>query len=592
MKKSNIYLLFVAVLLLAAVVVVPIFAQTGESDFVPDVGPGEGAPIIGVYFGGDPATTNPILVQDGTSGDVVSYLFPPLIGTDPETGLPMQNHPRALAQTWEISEDGTVFTFQLRQDRVWSDGTAVTANDIVYAYDAIMSGEVDTSLISSFDGIVSSVVALDDYTLEVTFAQANCDATFVAQTLPVVPSHYYQTIYPTYADMTYDNENNLNPEVTSGPFSFGNFRAGEQVTLLADQNYVGSPAGYVVPEGLILKSVADAIVGIEQFLAGDVNWIDSVPEDRQAEMQAGGQAGDFHYVEYPASNQQVLIFNLADPANPLDGRDADGNIVEQPPHPVLGDARVRQAIAYAMNYDEMNTLAFSGLGIPVGGLMLPQSWAYNPELQPYPHDLAMAMQLLDEAGFVDDDGDEATPRVATEDALYAEAGTALSFTFTTYGGNPSIDAFNQLFEEQIEAAGFDVTTDVVEFQVLVENLLGQTYDLIVVFFGPDPRTPNDMYDLFSANADAVGGGFNTGSFYNAEFEELMDEARALPGCDVDARRALYDRAQEILYTELPWISVNTSMVPIVLTGELQNFEPRRLSYTWNLSAWTITPAGE
>src|SRR5690349_5221714 len=143
MKKSNFYVLFVAVFLLIAMVVVPIIAQegTGESDFVTDVGPGEGAPIIGTYFGGDPATMNPILVQDGTSADVVRFLFPALIGTDAETGLPAQNHPRGLVETWDISEDGTVFTFHLRQDRVWSDGTPVTANDVVYAYNVIMSGE-------------------------------------------------------------------------------------------------------------------------------------------------------------------------------------------------------------------------------------------------------------------------------------------------------------------------------------------------------------------------------------------------------------------------------------------------------------------
>ncbi len=72
--------------------------------------------------------------------------------------------------------------------------------------------------------------------------------------------------------MTTENPANLNPEVTAGAFKFANFRAGEQVTLLADQNYPDSPAGFVVPEGFVYKTVADQLVEFEQFLNGQISY--------------------------------------------------------------------------------------------------------------------------------------------------------------------------------------------------------------------------------------------------------------------------------------------------------------------------------
>ena len=168
--------------------------------------------------------------------------------------------------------------------------------------------------------------------------------------------------------------------MTSGIFNFGNFRSGEQVTLTANQDYPDAPGG-VIPEGYIQRQLANQTVEVDEFLAGNLTLLDSVPEDRQAELE--GMAANNQVQEFKglSSGWQYLAFNLADPTNPQNGLDDQGNPIDQGHHPIFGDVRVRQAVAYAINYDALNQGAFSNNGIPVTSPMLTTSWAYNEHAQ-------------------------------------------------------------------------------------------------------------------------------------------------------------------------------------------------------------------
>jgi len=584
MRKSFRY----AALLFCLLLTMPVLAQ----DSAAPLGPGEGAPVVFGNFGGDIATLNPILVNDQSSQDVIDRLFPLFIGADPETALPQPGALRSIAADWSFSKDNKVMTVTLRDDWKWSDGTPITSADVKYAYDAIVSGDVETPTTSAVQPYVESVEAPDPQTVVITFKDADCTAVQVAASIPVVPAHYYQQIYPTFKDMTAENENNLNPEVTGGPFKFSNFRAGEQVTLTDDQGYPDSPAGYVVPRGFIYKSVADQLVEVEQFLAGDITVVQSVPEDRQADMETRAANSEIQLYKTPATSWQIILFNMANPANPQAGLDDKGNHVEQEPHPIFGDVRVREAFVHAVNHEALNQGAFSGTGVPVGGPMLPQSWAYDENIKPYEFDPELSKQLLDEAGFVDDDNNPNTPRVATEDALYAEPGTPLEFSLTTFTGNPSVDAASILIQDQLKQVGFKMNLDVIEFTPMLDKLVGQTYDALMVFWGVTPTRPQDMFDQLSAEADVPGSGFNTGSYYNPDFEAAMKAARdpqQTNSCDQAKRKELYDQAQEIIHKEVPYFLLNTSIVPIAVQNSVENFDPKQNSIFWNLPAWSIRP---
>ncbi|MBK8136958.1 MAG: hypothetical protein IPK52_14200 [Chloroflexi bacterium] len=577
--NRNIARWLLAIGVAAALMVAPVMAQD-------PLGAGEGQPVIWGNFGGDIATTNPILVNDGGSADVVNRLYPVFIGTDPETALEVPGAARSLATDWSYSDDGLVLTVKLRDDWTWSDGTPITSADVKYAYDAIMSGDVDTPIASTLTNVVS-LEAPDATTVVITYATADCTAVTTATNIPVVPANYYQSLYPTFADMTAEAEANLNPEVTAGPFKFANFRAGEQVTLLADQNYPDSAVGYVVPEGWVYKTVADQLVEYEQFLNGQISYVASTPEDREADARERAANGEFTLIDRPAGGWQILLFNVANPANPQPGLDEEGNPIEQDPHPILSSLNVRKAITHAIDHSALNEGAFSGTGRPVGGPMLPQSWAYNANIAPYEYDPALSIQLLEEAGWVDDDGDIETPRVATDAVGTVPAGTPLVLTMTTFTGNLSVDSSSVLIQDQLKQVGIQMNLDIIEFSPMLDKLVGQTYDMLMVFWGVTATAPQDMYDQLAQEADIPGAGFNTGSFSNPEFDALMKEARSLPGCDQAERKALYDRAQEIINDNVPYYLVNTSIVPVLFQTSIENVDPKTNSLTYNLPSWSI-----
>jgi len=580
MNKAGRFLLLGIVVLLLAALALPLSAQDQPAA-------GEGAPIVWPNFGGDPTNFNPLLISDGPSQDIAVEMYPDFLRINPQTGSIDPNTPNAIASSWTVSDDGRVYTFTIRDDYVWSDGTPVSAQDVKYAYDAIMSGAIDTPLSGLITGI-DSLEAPDDHTVVVTFAQADCTALSTLKTIPPVPSHLFMQLFGTdYAQMN-DADFNTNPTVTGGIFNFSNFRPGEQVTLTANQDYPDAPGG-VIPQGFIQRQLANQTVVVDEFNSGNLTVIDSVPEDRQAELDAKAATGDVQEFKTLSSGWQFLAFNLADPTNPQNGLDENGDPIDQGHHPLFGDVRVRQAVAYATDHDALNVGAFSGNGIPVAGPLLTTSWAYNQDLQPYPYDPDKAMQLLDEAGFIDDDNDPSTPRVA-KGALYAPDGTPLSFAITSYGGNTSVDSTLVLMQDQLKRVGFDVKLDILEFQTMLDKLDGQTFDSIMLFFGGfDASNPDELKGLFAPDGDVLNSGFNSWSYDNPEVAALFDQARTLPGCDQDARKAIYGQIQQILHDDLPVFYVNTSLVPFVVQPDVANFDPLPLSIRWNIYAWSQVP---
>ncbi|MAU12986.1 MAG: hypothetical protein CL607_24420 [Anaerolineaceae bacterium] len=543
----------------------------------------EGDPVIEPNFGDDIKTLNPIIVADGPSQDVINRLFPVLIQYNPFTLAWNPGEPRGLAESWTISDDGRVYTFQLSDEYYWNDGTPVTTADIMWFWNATINEDTNSNNQLLIDQ-VESMVAVDDYTLEVTFKVASCTALDTLNPVTAVPAHAFEEWFGSDLAGMEDSEFNLDMPVTGLDFTFDNFRPGEQVTLRAYENYPDPVEGSVIPAGYIYKTVTDQVVQMEQFYAGELTWLESVPQSSMEEVRTRSDAGEFQIFEAPANTIRFLSFNLADPENPQDAVDEDGNPLDQGVHPILGDKRVRQALALAMNYDEINEGAFFGNGIPVASHVLPTSWAYPEDLAPYPFDPDAAGALLDEAGWTDEDGDgirECNGCETTED------GTPLSFKVETNAGNVSQEALYTILQDQWSQIGVDAQVSFLDFNILVDSLLAQNYDAIGLFWNFSiPANPDDATDVFTPSADVIGSGFNTGSYNNPRVTELLEEARLLPGCDQAERAAIYGEMYEILADELPWLWLSTSTVMSAAQGNLENWDPQAGFARWNIDAWT------
>ena len=546
---------------------------------------GSGAPIIEPNFGDDPTTFNPIIANDGTSYDVINRMLPDFIGVDSTTVQYMGGAKGGLVKGWDIAEDNVTYTFHLRDDMAWSDGVPITAADVVWFLDATLSGETTSPRQQLMDS-VASYEAIDDNTLQIVFSEANCTLIDTLNPVYPVPSHIYEEVYGVdYAGMD-ENDYNLNPTVTGGEaFVFSNFRPGEQTTLLANADYTESETGAVVPQGWVYKVVTDQVVQMEQFRAGELSFVDSVPQADRQDIKDRAAEGEYQIFETPAGTIRFLSLNIADPSNPQDGLDEDGNVIDQGHHPVLGDVRVRQALNYGMNFDEINEGAFFGTGVPVASHVRPTDWSFPAGLEPYPFDADMAMSLLDDAGWTDSDGDGVRE---CNGCMHSEAGAPLALTVKTNAGNTSQEALYTILQDQWNELGFDISLEFVEFGTLVSEFTAQTYDAIGVFWGlATPANPNGIADIFLPGADVVGSGYNTQSYNNPRLNQLIEEARNLPGCDLETRTAMYGEAYQILRDDSPWIWISTSNVLLAAQTNVESWAPRVGGARWNIDAWMI-----
>ncbi|MAS33507.1 MAG: hypothetical protein CL610_05835 [Anaerolineaceae bacterium] len=575
MKRLSRILVLGCVLMLSSALAVPAVAQTGE-----------GGTITGSTFGSSGADTlNPTFCLDVTCSRLVGLLFPGLFGVEPQSATIQPNQPGGLATDWEVSEDGLVYTVNLRDDYTWTDGTPITAQDFEYAFNAIMdpANESDLSFIGAANGgTIESMVALDDQTVQVTFSVADCTALASAALNPL-PSHFL----PENPGELLNADYNLNPTVTAGPFEFGAYTP-EQVSLIASETYPASDTelGYVSPGVYNQKLVTDQTVQVQQFLEGQISYLEGVPEASKADIRAAVDEGTVQVYEYPGNSWDYLALNFADPDNPQNALDEDGNPIDQGNHPLFGDPRVRQALAMALDIDAMIQGAVFGEGTRMASGQIPSSWGHNPDLEPIGMDVEAALALLDEAGWRDEDGDGI---LEAHGAMYAEDGTPFEFDLSTNEGNTRRAAIGQLVQDQLSQIGIRVNFSTVDFNVFYDEVVfGQQFDAVIGGWREGFPDDPDQEQLFATFSDIVGEGSNFTSYSNPEVDSLLRQALTLPGCDPQERAEIYFQIEEILQQDLPYIWLFAQDGMYAAQANIENWTPLPAQPVWNIDAWSVT----
>jgi peptide/nickel transport system substrate-binding protein len=254
------------------------------------------------------------------------------------------------------------------------------------------------------------------------------------------------------------------------------------------------------------------------------------------------------------------------------------NLVQEP-HPILDDVRVRQAIAYSLDYTNIiNKVAF-GQGGPIVANVLPAiEWAYNHELEPYVLDTEMAAALLNEAGWVRD-GDE---------GVRMKDGKPLALSLLTNAGNETRENIAAIMKDNLDALGFDITLDILEWGTVVSKLLGQQYDMVIIGWIGMGMQPEDS-TFWAYRYDNPGSGFNFVSYYNEEVDRLLFEAKSLPGCSTEERGKLYKRIQELIHEDAPYAFLYNPLGNVIWNTRLQGIDPGPWSIDYNIHTWYLKP---
>lgn len=475
-------------------------------------------------------TFNPVAATSPASLAVLDLIYPRLVGQDVQTG---EITPTELAERWEISADGLVYTFFLRDTVTWSDGRPVTAADVRFTY-AALADEAVQSPYRDRTQAIARIETPDPYTVAFILTRPDCT---VMQGLrsPLLPSHRYA---PDFSDLA-SNPLNAAPEVSAGPFRFTAHTPGQEIVLEANPSYwKGAPS----ISRWILRTVVDPAQRLRLLAAGeaDLAWF-SVDETAGLELASDGGAVVWERIPAPAFH--FLALNLADPANPQPGRDEGGAFVPQPAHPILGERAVRQAIAQGINVQRVIAEAMGGYGYALAGDVLPSiPWAYAEDVAPGVYEPSQARVLLDEAGWRDADGDGVREKGERRMALRLDVNA----------GNPVRVAAAERIAQDLAALGIAVELSPAAFEDVAANLLGQRFDLALMGWENLAADPG-LNAFWSSKDDAPGVGANFTSFQDADVDVWLDQAKTLPGCELGDRGELYRQVQRRVAEGLPYV---------------------------------------
>lgn len=446
---------------------------------------------------GDWGFPNPYTHYERGPGYIrMSLIFETLVWKDAGGMVP------ALAESWRYDEDENSYTFVLRDDVAWHDGQPFTADDVLFTFEYLKEHPYPMAKADCIEAVTAEGN-------EVTFKLSRPYAPFlewVAGTIPILPRHIWQDVdHP---------EDFRAPEsaVGTGPFRFGDYNKEQGTYLyLANDDYYG---GKVMVEELRFVKVAEemtaAALRSRQVNAGSIR-----PEVAGALDQDGYTVMHSPYYW----NAKLMINHTKAP---------------------LSSREMRQALAYAIDREELVAIAKQGEAVPgSAGLVPPDSEWFAPNVEQYPCDPARTSALLEELGYVRQGDGYVKDGKPLELELIYSAGMAGATSFTR-------DA--EMLKTQLERAGFKISLRNMEAKTVDDRILNWDFDLALSGHGGLGGDPEQI------NQAVIGKGFNSARYEaNAELVDLMKKQVNI--MDHGARLEAVQRVQELYAADLPALTL-------------------------------------
>ncbi len=481
---------------------------------------------------GNPQYINPILCQyNEVDRDLCALIFNGLLKLD-ENGEWQPD----LAESWEVGPNSDVYTFTLRSDIRWHDGLRITADDVIFTVQLLQ--DPDLPVLPDLANLWRSVIAakIDDRT--VVFRLSQPYAAFpdyvTIRWFGVIPKHYWERYEP--ADIP-------NAQLNTQPIGSGRFKLVEidsQHARLEPVIQQFEEAPYL--DALEFRFFPDYPSILAAAEAGEVHGVSRVLPEYQRQAEA---IPDLQLFTSPMPGYTMVLFNF-------DAADA----------PFLADQTVRQALAYGLDREKLLNEIIPGVGQLADSPMLPNTWAYNPDIPRYAYDPDKARAMLEEAGWMD----------ANQDGVREKDGQELAFTILSDDAPHSI-AVAQALAQDWARIGVKVTPQPVSFTGMVTDfLVPRSFDAALVslelYGDPDP------YPLWHSSQISPKGQ-NFGGWQNREADILMEQARLTS--DRATRKQFYDEFQRIFATDLPGLLLYYPLYTYGASTAVHNMEVGRLN---------------
>ncbi len=497
---------------------------TTETTQAADVSSG-GTARIG--WGGAPADLNPgngVLAEDYV---LYELLYDTPISIDLEG-----NYVPELATDWTVSEDGLTWTLTLRDDVVFHDGTPLTSEDVKYSIEIFRDNEAWGGFLGGYASYFTGIEAPDPTTVVLTTDEPL--GSFEAQVIfmYIVPKHIWE--------QNDDPVGFTNDEmIGSGSFTLAEVSQGEFVRLEKNAEYWG---GAPIVDEVVFLTFENADARVQALINGDVDMITEFPNTAIAALSGAANVKVVQGAPL-APELRDIFFNVVEPENcPTDDGVCSG-------HPALLDVQVRRALAHGVDKQQLIDVGLLGLGDPGLGLVptgLPKFFASELVPQDYAFDLAQGNTLLDDAGYLDTDGDG-----IRECPAGAECGPTDDLTLRLNFPTDIDDA--PRLAELLKGWWGDLGVGV-EITPLDPDTLTSVccptfdYDVIIWGWGSDPD-PGFLLSVLTC--DEVSTGTSETGYCDAEYDQLFAEQGVTT--DEAARRAIIVELQRIALEDVPYI---------------------------------------
>ncbi len=470
------------------------------------------------------AKLTPYISTDVYSRRIHELVLGSLAVYDPET-LKMRGQ---VAQAWQVDPEGMWLRARIHPNARFSDGSPITAEDFRWTYhEYVMNEQIEAERVRSiYRDSIKEVRVIDDRTVEFEFLQRLFTNVDNALSLFVLPKALYSQFTPAQINR------GIGLMVSGGPFRLKDFDPDRQwtppndVVLERNEQYWGAkPALNILRYGAINEEVAR----LNTFKKGDANMI--TPSSAQfVSLQAD-----------PAWKDRAQFLNWVNMRSGYSFIAWNCGSRGGKPTPFT-DRRVRLAMTHLLDREKMIRDIWKGVGVVAKGNMPLASPGANPDIKPWPYDLAKAKALLKEAGWEDRDGDG---------VLENEVRVPFQFEFSYASGGEIAEKIARFVVDSCTAAGIRVTLRPADWSVYQEFMKTRDFDAITLGWGAS-APESDPRQIF--HSDAIKNqGDNFAQWANAEADRLIDEGRR--EMDDDKRAMIWRRLEAVLHEDQPYTFV-------------------------------------